>query len=179
MLLAAQQTLPSRAWKAEPARRWAPEERREGAAGFITLPGVTEPGMRNGCCPPGRAGVPAHLPLPAQGRAVPAAPTWRSGVLSGQGGGRAGTRRRGRAVLLSGAGPEDSGAGGVRGRSAGSPAGAGGLPRSRGTWGTAPERSPHKRVIWSLLLPRFCSTWSPPRVSAVWEGARRDGYNRA
>lgn len=63
MLLAAQQTLPSRAFKEERARRWVPEERRVGAAGLVTLPGVTKTDRKSGCRARGRA----HLPIPAQG----------------------------------------------------------------------------------------------------------------
>lgn len=133
MLLAAQQTLPSRALKAEPARRWAPEERREGEAGFVTPPGVTQTARKNGCCPPGRVTVPAHVPLPS--------PSGRGDAPGNGVGGRAGGSLRSRA----------------RGRRP--PAGRR-RPGRSGRWGfvpfsgdlaitPAPERSPHKRVIWS------------------------------
>lgn len=82
----------------------------------------------------------------------------------------------GRAVLLSGAGPEVGGPG-ASGEKRREP---------RGGWGPAPLSGdpavtsagpvPRKRVVWSrgaaLLFPRFFSIWGPPWVLAVWEESR-------
>lgn len=117
MLLAAQQALPSRALTAQPARRWAPEEMREGCQGLLRSR-RSRTKHQDGCYPPGKAAGPACLPLLSQGCAH--SPPSGSGVLPGPGIGPCFTPGQGLRTATRG-GP---------GRSGGGPTGSGDLPHS-------------------------------------------------
>lgn len=180
MLLAAQQTLPSRALKAERSRRWVPEERR---AGFVALPKVTETGTKNGCSP--REGQTFPLTSRFPHRAVPADPALGWGLLSWQGGPhrdaagdpslRVSARWRWRRRRCRRA----------PGRSAVCPSGAEGVSRSQGTWrsrlrqrsGVGPSQTGNSVPRGIPALVSVLQHLVPSCASAVWEGARCDGYN--